>query len=118
MNEIAEVSLGDMSDLGTPGANKQFFERLATQALVAVGAFCKDTAPLTQFVRHIRNGCAHGNRFDIRMKDPIPAVTWRNHTITRSMNGQKVVGWDDGSIRVTEAGGLLHEVADYLRSLP
>jgi len=43
-----------------------------------------------QFLRHIRNGCAHHNKFDIREKIEHPAQ-WRDKKIVESMNGSPVI---------------------------
>ena len=48
-------------------------------------------SPTVQFLRHIRNGCAHGNRFDIRGKDPIKLAEWKGVQITKALNGTPVL---------------------------
>ena len=57
-----------------------------------------------QFFRHLRNGCFHGNHFDIRKKkvngvwidaiDPNAPPKWHLYTMPddATMNGQQVVG--------------------------
>lgn len=55
--------------------------------LTAEGYF--DRAPILEFVRHLRNGVAHGNRFDIR--NPYQLTRYPAHTrdaITRGDSGQ------------------------------
>lgn len=123
MRPLRETDLGDLSDVGSPDTNKLFWERLAIQAVVAAGAeavpFSDTKVPLTQFLRHLRNGCAHGNHFNITLKDdPIPIAKWREFEIIKASNGNKAVGWEDGLLSVTECGALLCDVADYLRALP
>lgn len=52
------------------------------------------TDPVIQFLRHIRNGCFHGNRFNI--EDPAKKgkkwkeSKWRGKEITLSLNGKRV----------------------------
>ena len=63
-----------------------------------------DRAPELEFVRHLRNGVAHGNRFDIRHPDALlrrPAHTFWMHglnalhpeffEITAQLNGEPVL---------------------------
>jgi hypothetical protein len=47
-----------------------------------------------QFAYHIRNGCFHGNTFDIRsnsISTTIPTV-WRGQQVTYTDNGKQVIG--------------------------
>ena len=48
-----------------------------------------DTQPDIQFYRHIRNGCAHDNRFNFdELKYP---AEWRDKTITIALKGTSVI---------------------------
>src|SRR5207249_5060267 len=76
-------------------------------SLLAVGDALKDHdyfghAPLFELVRHLRNGIAHGNRFEIRYPDELKEYPAHNRDadyrgpnstifeITRQLNGQPV----------------------------
>lgn len=48
------------------------------------------THPMIQFFRHIRNGCAHGNHFNIKTPITEPAV-WRTKKIEDSLHGATVI---------------------------
>ncbi len=47
-----------------------------------------------QFFYHVRNGCFHGNRFDIWPQNISATIetVWRNKNISYDNNGKKVVG--------------------------
>jgi hypothetical protein len=97
-------------------------------ALLAVGdALAKndyfDHAPALELVRHLRNGIAHGNRFDIRVPDKLKKFPAHNRDvrpknpetgtfeITPTLHGQPVL------FDFMEAGDvleLLNDVSFYL----
>lgn len=49
-----------------------------------------DKTPELEFFRHIRNALGHGNKFNLRGKEPIRPASFRGRTITRDLNGQPV----------------------------
>ncbi|MEK7872236.1 MAG: hypothetical protein AAB502_00075 [Chloroflexota bacterium] len=51
----------------------------------------KHPSPAVQFMRHVRNGCAHDNRILIRDKDPIRVAEWRGVRLTKGDNGKLVL---------------------------
>ena len=98
---------------------------MLTGSLLAVGDALKDNgyfdhAPELELVRHLRNGVAHGNHFDIRYPDELtkyPAHNrdgWFRHTvfeITPELDGKPVL------FDFMEAGDvldLLFSVASHL----
>lgn len=72
-----------------------------------------DKRPLFEFLRHVRNAVAHGNRFDVRKVDR-PAV-FEHHEVREDMNGAVCIG---GELKTAEVFALLDEVAVELRDLP
>ncbi|WP_143497335.1 hypothetical protein [Pseudomonas sp. Irchel s3h17] len=69
-------------------------------AILHVGdAFSKvkylNRAPELEFLRHIRNAIAHGNRFNITSELKLPA-TFASYIITNSLNGEKLFSDIDG----------------------
>lgn len=50
--------------------------------------------PVVQFLRHVRNGCFHGNRFNIEdpslKKRPWREAKWRGKEITLALNGARL----------------------------
>jgi len=50
-----------------------------------------DHAPILEFVRHLRNGVSHGNRFLIRPGEPRRPAHFRDLAITPALNGSPVL---------------------------
>jgi hypothetical protein len=103
-------TFGTQDALVDPVTNKAIAEEFPrvwlTGALLAVGDALKDNdyfdhAPELELVHHLRNGVAHGNRFDIRYPDKLKKYPAHNrdaafHTntlfeITPALNGQPVL---------------------------
>lgn len=56
------------------------------------GAGYFDKSPVLELVRHLRNGVAHGNRFDLRGDEPKrPAHLWERFRVTKALNGAPVL---------------------------
>jgi hypothetical protein len=100
-------------------------------SLLAVGDALKDHdyfghAPLFELVRHLRNGIAHGNRFDIRYLDELKEYPAHNHDadyrgpnstifeITAALDGQPVLFDFMGAGDVLD---LLHSVGADLQRI-
>lgn len=48
--------------------------------------------PIVQFFRHIRNGCAHNNKFYFKGKNTLALkAEWRRKIIDTSLAGQTVI---------------------------
>jgi hypothetical protein len=53
-----------------------------------------NASPLLEFTRHLRNACAHGNRWHFRNNEPKYPAALRGRTIDASLHGgQAVIGW-------------------------
>lgn len=46
--------------------------------------------PVIQFLRHIRNGCAHGNKFHFNNNEPRFPAKFRSKSIDRNLQGGEV----------------------------
>lgn len=80
------------------------------------------TDPLVQFLRHVRNGCFHGNRFNIAAPPPDKAwksALWRGKEITLAMNGQALfrpslgettffLQWGDAMLLISDVCALVY----------
>jgi len=66
----------------------------------------KHTSSAVQFLRHIRNGCAHGNHFDIRDKAPMRLALWSGVNITKDDDGNPVL------YTFIDAGDVFHLLND------
>jgi hypothetical protein len=79
--------------------------------------------PVIQFLRHIRNGCFHGNRFNI--EDPAKKgkkwreAKWRGKEITLALNGKRVfrasfeeaelfLNWGDAILLLSDACAIAY----------
>jgi len=47
--------------------------------------------PVIQFLRHIRNGCAHNNKFYLKHGEPRYPAKFRSKTIEKSLQGREVL---------------------------
>jgi len=69
--------------------------------------------PEMEFFRHVRNACAHGNRFKFVSAEPRRLATWRGLTLTRVTHHNAVcIG------HLINAADLLLLLADIERILP
>jgi len=74
-----------------------------------------------QFFRHLRNGCFHSNRFDIRQFkgkdqiDPCKPPKWHTFVMPSdaAMNGKKTLG-ENGFISATHILPLLYDMGPYV----
>ncbi|MDD4871299.1 MAG: hypothetical protein PHR77_12130 [Kiritimatiellae bacterium] len=66
----------------------------------------KAPAPI-DFCFHIRNGCFHGNKFNIMSE--VHGKTWREATIDKDINGQKVMGLNDGFLGLADVIVLMYD---------
>lgn len=81
------------------------------------GRFDRD--PVLEFVRHLRNGVSHGNRFHFRTypngkQEPTRMARFKNFTITTSMQNAPVL-FD--YIDIGDVFDLFDEVDRYLMQL-
>src|ERR1700761_8109026 len=66
---------------------------IATHAVVAEHVRTAPTVeslPEMEFFRHVRNACAHGNRFNFVGKEPRQPAIWRGLTIARATHHHTV----------------------------
>jgi hypothetical protein len=53
-----------------------------------------DGSPLMEFARHLRNACAHGNRWHFRSREPRQPAALRGRALDRGLHGTKAIyGW-------------------------
>lgn len=101
-----------------PRSSLIFLSLSIRAALLNVGDELKkidylDKSPELEFLRHIRNGVAHGNRF--HFLGPVKkAASFRTYTITDSLQGTKIFSdhEGDGFLHIGDALALL----DFLES--
>jgi hypothetical protein len=101
-----------------PNKNIEFLTLPIKAAILHVGdAFSRfgylNKAPELEFLRHIRNAIAHGNRFNIKTELK-KAAQFDSYTITKSLNGTKLLadGTEDGFLYAGDALALF----DYLEA--
>jgi hypothetical protein len=62
--------------------------------LQQAGLLRGDTSPLLEFARHLRNACAHGNRWHFRREEPRRPAALRERALERELHGTKAIyGW-------------------------
>ncbi|AHK36010.1 hypothetical protein Pd630_LPD16051 (plasmid) [Rhodococcus opacus PD630] len=77
-----------------------------------------DKAPILAFLRHVRNGLAHGNRFDLRPGNWMQVeAKYGKLQITEKLNGERVLG-SGGFLKRGDALALLDDIAAHLRTEP
>jgi hypothetical protein len=78
--------------------------------------------PITQFVRHLRNASAHGNRWNFKLtkqgQEPRYPASCRRMVLKSSMDGKRAVWGGDGLIGPGDFFDILDELVAYLRTLP
>jgi hypothetical protein len=58
------------------------------------GGLMRTDEPLLQFARHLRNACAHGNRWNFQGDQPKHPAALRGRSLDASLNGTKaIMGW-------------------------
>ena len=121
-NYVSSIEPNDGINLEGIGSSKNMFNRLeliklmntnlktipkitlilSQQLVISCYEIVKDKndgSPEFEFFRHLRNGCAHNNKFNFATskkankltKVPSKPAKWRNFKITRSLNGKKVI---------------------------
>jgi hypothetical protein len=78
--------------------NRDYVTTVFAVGILGIGVKCKkgkyfDQTPELEFLRHVRNGFAHGNRFDIRKPEPRRPARFKEFEIIRALNGQEVL-WE------------------------
>jgi len=68
----------------------------AGHLLVLAHEYCRnqpynDRGPVWEFLRHCRNGVAHGGYFNLSPKEPSRAATWAGVTISKTVQGVPVL---------------------------
>jgi len=74
-----------------------------------------ETSPLMEFLRHLRNACAHGNRWYFTGTEPKNPAVWRHLTVEPAWHGQRAMY---GTLGPAEYLDLLDDLAGRFRSLP
>lgn len=84
------------------------------------------TDPLIQFFRHVRNGCFHGNKFNIHPPKPGKQwreAKWRGKEITLSMNEENLfrpnlaekdffLNWGDAILLLSDVCALVYQAGN------
>lgn len=73
------------------------------------------TSPLMEFLRHLRNACAHGNRWHFANGEPKQPAAWRHFAVDANWGGQRAIY---GNIGPAEYQDFLDDLAAHFRSLP
>lgn len=71
--------------------------------------------PLLQFTRHLRNACAHGNRWHFVNGEPKHPAELRRLRLDPSLHGDKAI-W--GTVGPGDYLDFLDDLRDYLHNLP
>jgi len=86
-----------------------------------LGLYANDV-PITQFVRHVRNASAHGNRWNFKMtkqgQEPHYPAVCRNIVLDSSLNGKRAIWGGEGLIGPGDFLDMLDELVAHLRTLP
>ena len=67
---------------------------LGQQLVISCYEVVKDQNDKSQefeFFRHLRNGCAHENKFNFSIKEPSKPAKWQSLEITRNLQSQEVI---------------------------
>lgn len=67
--------------------------------------------PLLEYVRHLRNAAAHGNRWNFNKGEPRNAARHREHLLSKSMHGQTALF---GTVGPGEFLDLLDDLTELL----
>lgn len=78
--------------------------------MIAKGGHSRGDVPLLQFVRHYRNVCAHGDRWNFKPGQPDTAAVCRGLTLTAELHGKRAT-WESVSPRLYIE--LLDDVTNY-----
>lgn len=70
--------------------------------------------PLMEFLRHLRNACAHGNRWHLQNGEPRKTATWRQLTVEGAWHGDRAIF---GTIGPAEYVDFLEDLAAHLDGL-
>lgn len=70
--------------------------------------------PLLQFARHLRNACAHGNRWHFQGQEPRHPARWRQLSVDASWHGGKAMF---GTLGPGDYFDFLDDLAGHLRVL-
>ncbi len=102
--------------------NLQFMRRAMAAAITSVHDEIKrrkldDNAEDTEFLRHIRNACSHGNRFNFRAGEPRRPARLKTLEITQNLQGTGPVLFDflspgDVSVMLDSVTRRLDPLAD------
>lgn len=83
-----------------------------------------DKSPLLEFMRHIRNGVSHGNRFNFKSwvdkegilhQEPTLPAVWRGLEITKSLEDKKSMRVVPDFLNIGDVFLLLHDVNHYVK---
>lgn len=72
--------------------------------------------PLLEFARHLRNACAHGNRWYFAGKEPRHPASLRGRHLDRSFHGQQAV-WGGGWLGPAEYLDYLDDISTYFSTV-
>jgi hypothetical protein len=86
----------EVARLTTGGFGDDLLNFMAMHGAVRLGDYLKranldEGDPLLEFARHLRNACAHGNRWHFRPGQPSRPATLRGRTLDRSLQGTQAI---------------------------
>lgn len=105
-----------------PQARIDFLRNLTAAIIISVGdAIARnqyfDRDPAIEFLRHLRNGIAHGNRFNFKHGEPKRLAFFKNFKITEDLEGSVVLIEDRESfIDIGDIFELFDFIALHLKS--
>ncbi|TMA86244.1 MAG: hypothetical protein E6J63_17485 [Deltaproteobacteria bacterium] len=107
----------DLAAARTPGHNLKLLRDSFGMVVISVGDTVlnqgfHDGSALKQFLRHLRNACAHGNRWFLKSGEPKKPAKYRNFEVTSALDGTGPVFFD-----FMGAGDVLDLFEDLKKSL-
>lgn len=91
------------------------FERIRSDIEATFGKTRNSWPRTLDFAYHIRNGCFHGNAFNITVT--VYADTkWRGAEITTAMNGDQVMGKTSGLLGLADVIALMYDIQNEMKT--
>lgn len=110
---FSEVARGELHSVSTKSAGS-----LLVMACERIKPYYEDndisSGPILQFLRHCRNGVAHGGEFSFLGDEPKSKAKWRGTDIESDMQGEKIFvdGSGEGYLGLGDPILLLHDIED------
>src|SRR5699024_6650964 len=90
LHEVSTLGYGSMDS--TVLRSAQIATAVSLGDLVVKSDRYDPTDPLHQFVRHYRNGCAHGDRWNVQANALKAPAQFMDIVVDDSMNGRRTTG--------------------------